>query len=130
MLSYLTGFSNSSRIRFVSFISGLYLVGLSIIVKNEFASVCEIPLGVIPFRYLGVPLSSKRLTAVECEHLALKMTSKIRSWQVRNLSYATRLQLGSALLMNITNFWCQLFVLPKKVFQQVNAICRAFLWHV
>ena len=79
MLSYLTGFSNSSRIRFVSFISGLYLVGLSIIVKNEFASVCEIPLGVIPFRYLGVSLSSKRLTVIECEHLDLKMTSRIKS---------------------------------------------------
>ena len=57
------------------------------------------------------------------------MTSKIRSWQVRNLSYAARLQLVSTILMNITNFWCQIFVLAKKVLKQVNAICRSYLWH-
>ena len=83
----------------------------------------------MPFRYLGVSLASKRIFAVECEHLVVRMTSKIRSWQVRNLSYAARLQLVSTVLMNITNFWCQILVLPKKMLKQVNAICRAYLWH-
>ena len=32
---------------------------------------CKIPFRSISFRYLGVPLSSKRLSAVECEHLFL-----------------------------------------------------------
>ena len=90
---------------------------------------CNIPLGSMPFRYLGVPLSSKRLSAAECEHLAAKITSKVRSWQARNLSYAARLQLVSSVLINITNFWCQIFVLPKKVLKQANVICRAYLWH-
>ena len=76
-----------------------------------------------------IPLSSKRLSADECEHLATKMTSKVRSWQARNVSYAARLQLVSSVLMNITNFWCQIFVLPRKVSKQANAICRAYLWH-
>ena len=88
---------------------------------------CNIPLGSMPFRYLGVPLSSKCLSAAECERLAVKIISKVRSWQARNLSYAARLQPVSSLLMNITNFLCQIFVLPKKVLKQVNAICRAYL---
>ena len=66
---------------------------------------------------------------IEYEMIVEKMTSKIRSWQVRCLSYTARLQLVSTILMNITNFWCQIFVLPKKVLKQVNAICRAYLWH-
>ena len=105
----------------------MYLTGTLDSLKLYIVDSCNIPLGFMFFRYLGVPLSSKRLLAVECERLAVKMTSKIRSWQVRNLSYAARLQLVFAALMNITNFWCQIFVFPKKVFKQVNAIYKAYL---
>ena len=107
----------------------MYLTGTLDSLKLYIVDSCNIPLGFMFFRYLGVPLSSKRLLAVECERLAVKMTSKIRSWQVKNLSYAVRLQLVSAVLMNIINFWRQIFVLLKKVLKQVNAICRAYLWH-
>lgn len=57
------------------------------------------------------------------------MTSRTRGWRGKKLSYAARLQLLYFVLMSITTYWCQIFVLPKKVIKAVNAICRAFLWH-
>lgn len=85
--------------------------------------------GKLPFRYLGVPLNSRSLTVVDCEKLVDKMTSKIRGWQGKSLSYAARLQSVNSVLMRITTSWCQIFILPKKVIKVVNMVCRAFLWH-
>jgi hypothetical protein len=31
--------------------------------------------------------------------------------------------------MSVTTYWCQIFLLPKKVIKVVNSICRSFLWH-
>lgn len=62
-----------------------------------------------------MPLTSKRLSIRDCDQLVDKMTSRIRSWHVKHLSYAAR-------------NWCQMFVLIKKVINHINAICRSFLW--
>ena len=71
---------------------------------------------------------SKRLSIAECEQLADKMTKCICSWQCKHLSYATRLQLINSVLMGITSYWCQIFVIPKRVINIVNSICRSYLW--
>ena len=107
----------------------IYIAGFPTPLKAHTVDVCKIHLGSMPFRNSGVPLYSKRLSAAECEHLIVKMISRIRSWQARNVSYAARMQLVFTVLMNITNFWCWIFVLPKRVLKHVNAICRAYLWH-
>lgn len=31
--------------------------------------------------------------------------------------------------MSISNYWCQIFILPKKVLKQINSVCRSYLWH-
>ncbi|XP_057550391.1 uncharacterized protein LOC130828425 [Amaranthus tricolor] len=120
---------NTTVVHLISKVPNPNNPGIPTSLQQYIVDSCNIPLGSMPFRYLGVPLSSKRISAVECERLVVRMTSKIGSLQVRNLSYAARLQLISTVLMNITNFWCQIFVLPKKVLKQVNAIRRAYLWH-
>ena len=40
----------------------------------------QFPLGNLLVKYLGVPLSSKRITAVVYDVLVDKMTEKIRNW--------------------------------------------------
>ena len=56
------------------------------------------------------------------------MTTKIRGWKGKNLSYAVRLQLVNSVLMSVITYWCQIFHPLKKVIKQVNSVCRAFLW--
>ena len=31
--------------------------------------------------------------------------------------------------MSISSYWCQMFILPKKVLKEINSVCRAYLCH-
>nr|XP_009599952.1 uncharacterized protein LOC104095515 [Nicotiana tomentosiformis] len=61
--------------------------------------------GELPIRYLGVPLSTKRLSLAQC-----------------------RRQLIKSVLFSIQTFWSQIFTLPKKLIQLVESVCKRFLW--
>ncbi|XP_058756749.1 uncharacterized protein LOC131629962 [Vicia villosa] len=84
--------------------------------------------GCLPFRYLGIPLKSKRLSNHHCLILVEKLVSRIKHWSSRLLSFAGRHQLINSVLFAITNFWMQSLLIPKQVLKKVEAICRSFLW--
>ncbi|KAM3308923.1 hypothetical protein P3S67_010667 [Capsicum chacoense] len=44
--------------------------------------------GELPFRYLGVPLSTNRVSIVQCQALWDRMLGRIKSWTTKHLSYA------------------------------------------
>lgn len=81
--------------------SEVYCAGMS---SQETARITEMSgfrISSLPFRYLGVPMSSKKLKAADCDALIDKMCSRIRVWCSRHLSYAGRLQLVNSVLMSI-----------------------------
>ncbi|CAN1162171.1 LINE-1 reverse transcriptase homolog [Linum perenne] len=49
--------------------------------------------GLLPVRYLGVPLTSGKLRSADCGILVERITKKIPGWKVKCLSYAGRLNL-------------------------------------
>ncbi|XP_056698158.1 uncharacterized protein [Spinacia oleracea] len=57
-----------------------------------------------------------------------KMMARIKTWSSRNLSFAGRITLINSVLLSIHSYWAQVFILPKHVLKNVEAICRAFLW--
>ena len=61
--------------------------------------------GTLPFRYLGAPITTKKLSATDCEKLVEKMVVKIRIWSSRNISYAGRRQLVNFVLLSISVYW-------------------------
>lgn len=83
--------------------------------------------GLPPFRYLGVPLTSKKISIHQCLILVDKLVSRIRHWSVRLLNFAGRIQLINVLFA-VTNFWMQCIPLPKRVIHNIEAIFRSFLW--
>src|SRR5688572_30566887 len=87
------------------------------------------PLDNLPVKYLGMLLSSKSVSVVECDILVDRMTERIKTWHAKYLTYATRIQLVNAVLMSISSYWCQIFILPKKVLKEINSVCRPYLWH-
>ena len=103
--------------------SALYLAGVLEPVQLQIAQVTQLPLGRLPFRYLGVPLTSKRIPATDYDSLVDKMIARICSWISRILSYAARVQLVSVVLQSISSYWCQLFILPRAIIKKVNTIC-------
>lgn len=79
--------------------------------------------GYFLFCYLRIPLYSTKLSLVECKTLVDKITMCVKHWANRHLSYAGKLELIKMLIGGITNFWAQVFPLPKKAIKDVNRIC-------
>ncbi|KAL2905125.1 LINE-1 retrotransposable element ORF2 protein [Bienertia sinuspersici] len=84
--------------------------------------------GSLPFKYLGVPICSKRINVSQCEKLIEQMTARIRIWSSKHLSFAGRSQLINSILLTIHQYWAQVFVLPASVLRSIEQLCTAFLW--
>ncbi|XP_056685901.1 uncharacterized protein [Spinacia oleracea] len=108
--------------------SELYLAGVPDSVAQSILAKIGIPRGSFPFKYLGVPLSTRKLSFTDCKPLIEKTVARVRSWSAKLLSYAGRLQLVRSVLFGIQLYWCQIFIMPKKVLKEIQRICRCFLW--
>ena len=84
--------------------------------------------GHLPIKYLGMPITTSRVTKVECRLLVEKITTRIKSWTLRNISYAGRVILMNTVLFGIFTFWARIFILPQEVVNEVTKVCRNFLW--
>ena len=108
--------------------SNLYFCGVDSCSLSEILEMTQIPLGSIPFKYLGVPLAARKLSYSECNPLIEKIVGRIKSWASKKLSYAGRIQLIKSVLQGIQSYWSQICLLPKKVMREVKSLCRSFLW--
>ncbi|GAA0185197.1 reverse transcriptase [Lithospermum erythrorhizon] len=84
--------------------------------------------GELPMKYLGVPLSSRKLFKEDYSLLINKICRKIDSWQAMHLSMGGRAQLIRTSIFGVQNFWCSIFPLPKYVIAEVEKRIRTFMW--
>lgn len=128
MLKGLLMFSEASELTTNAGKSNIFNVNME---KESLEDICELTgyaEETVSFKYLGVPISSKRLSIVDCEILVDKLISRIKRWGTRNLSYVGRAQLVNSVLLHIHVYWSSIFLLPKKVLKSITAACRNFLW--
>lgn len=108
--------------------SEVYLAGVSSIVSNTIIDTIGVPQGTYPFRYLGVLQTTRKLSFTDCKPLIERIVARIKSWAAKFLCYAGRLQLVKYVMFGIQLYWCQIFVMPKKVIKDIQRICSFFLW--
>lgn len=108
--------------------SALYAGGISEEKREILSQILGIPRGTMPIKYLGVPLAGCKLGIKHYGVLVEKITARICTWIARLLSYAGRLQLIKSILMSLHVFWAQVFIIPVAVIEEIEAICRSFLW--
>lgn len=106
----------------------VYFVRTSAEMEAHINNVLGMTKGELPFRYLGVPLSSKKLTLPQCRMVCDKITARLQMWTIKFLSYGGRLQLLKSVVEGIHSFWSQIFLLPKRVLKMIDIKCRSFLW--
>lgn len=93
-----------------------------------FCGVTGFSLGEFPMKYLGFPLSPRKWTKGECWRLVEQVTTRVRCWVSRHLSYAGRTVLVQSVLMTMHVYRASTFILPKSVIEEVEKICRGYLW--
>ncbi|XP_070014563.1 uncharacterized protein LOC142175548 [Nicotiana tabacum] len=85
-------------------------------------------IGELPFKYLGIPLATKKLSLIQWHPLIEKIVARIFSWTAKKLSYTGRVQLVQTVLFGIQSYWSQLFNLLMKVMKMIAAYCRSYIW--
>ncbi|KAK4383917.1 hypothetical protein Sango_3107900 [Sesamum angolense] len=83
--------------------------------------------GSLPVKYLGIPLTSSRLTIADCRPLIDKVDARLAGWNNQILSYAGWLQLIKSVLTTLHTYWASAFILPKGVLKTLEKKMR-FLW--
>ncbi|XP_070035221.1 uncharacterized protein [Nicotiana tomentosiformis] len=68
----------------------IYFGSVSNLLQQQIMDILGYTKGELPFRYLGVPLRTKRLSVIQCEPLIERMLNMIQSWTTKFLSYAGR----------------------------------------
>ncbi|XP_074288244.1 uncharacterized protein LOC141613410 [Silene latifolia] len=107
----------------------IYFNGVSEGIMADIEALSGMKMGGIPFRYLGMTVSPKRLSVMDCNCLVEKFVERIRGLGTRKISYAGRLVLITSVLHTLHSYWARIFILPKTVIHRIDAICRKFLWH-
>lgn len=128
MYHTLQNFSNSTGLMVNPLKCHVYLGAIEEITKQrilELIGFCE---GALPFRYLGVPLTSRKLNITHYMPLIDKILCRIHHWSASLLSQAGRVQLVKAVGFAIANYWLQCFPIPKVVLKKISVICRTFIW--
>lgn len=107
--------------------SGIYTAGLSNSDSDEISTYGFIT-GTFPFRYLGLPLTHKKLRKADYSPLLDSLSSRFNHWAAKTLSFAGRLQLISSVIYSTVNFWISAFILPKSCIKSIESLCNRFLW--
>ncbi|XP_062088887.1 uncharacterized protein LOC133795454 [Humulus lupulus] len=121
-------FSETSGLKANKSKSAIYGVGIQEEFWHQLTEITGFQRSRLPFKYLGMSISNKRISKAECECLVDKMVKRIRIWSSRNLSYAGRGVLINSILLSINTYWSQIVILPRSVIDRINQICRVFLW--
>ncbi|XP_077232161.1 uncharacterized protein LOC143866893 [Tasmannia lanceolata] len=78
--------------------SEIFFSGIPPQQRVQISSVMSFCEGVLPVRYLGLPLVTTRLTKGDCQPLISRIRNKIALWSNKNLSRAGRLELIKTVL--------------------------------
>lgn len=109
--------------------TSLFNCGVPTDIIQRFRSRFGLAQASLPIRYLGLPLSSKKLSLKDYDPLIFQIKRKLGSWTSKTLSMAGRLTLISSVIAGITGFWMSTFLLPKCVMNKITSLCSSFLWH-
>lgn len=108
--------------------TSLFLDGGCIHENINMAARLGLQQGSLSVRYLGVPLTSKKMTKQDFKPLIDKILSRFSAWTVKHLSFAGRLQLIQAVIYSIITFWAFILILPSSCLDEIERMCNAFLW--
>jgi hypothetical protein len=108
--------------------SEVIVMGVSRQEQARVANLLNCKEGDFPFRYLGFPISDKKLTIVELEPIVATVGSRVDPWQGRFMSSAARLILTDTCLSSMPLHAMSLFLLPDGTHAGFDKHRSRFFW--
>jgi zinc-binding in reverse transcriptase len=96
---------------------------------QQLANLIQCKSATFPLKYLGLPLSDKRIPRQYFKQLIDGIQDALPGWQAEYLSLAGKGVLVNAVLSAKTVYFMSLYLLPKWVIKAIDNIRRRFLWH-
>ena len=84
--------------------------------------------GVLPCKYLGLPLSVRKPRRIEIQPLLDRAAARVPPWKGKLFNRAGRLALVNSTLTAILTYYLTCFALDKWAIKRINKIRRSFLW--
>ncbi|XP_058753378.1 uncharacterized protein LOC131626575 [Vicia villosa] len=106
----------------------LYFGGVDYDTRNGIKMLTAFQEGALTFKYLGIPMTSRRLEVHQYMPLIEKTVARITHWSSKILSYVGKVQLVKSVCFATASYWLQCLPLPKQIINHINAICRSFIW--
>ena len=87
-----------------------------------------VPLCTFPMKYLGLPLSTRRLKIIDVQPLLDKMANKLAPWQGKYIATAGRGTLVKSVITTRAIHHITPLTIPPSLFHAINKLKRAFFW--
>ena len=81
-----------------------------------------------PCKFLGLPLSLRKLRKVDFQPLLDRIATRLACWEAKLLSEAGRLVLLNAVLSALSVYWISVHAMPVWVRKAIDRLRRAWLW--
>ncbi|GFY88042.1 hypothetical protein Acr_05g0016810 [Actinidia rufa] len=128
LLNKLESFGDCSEVRVSIQKSNLFAAGIprdDIEIIKNISSFSE---GRFPFRYLGLPVATTKLTIAQFHPFTDRIAGYINFWAGMNLSYAGRCEMIRSILQGVECFWLSSLPIPAGIRERPIRMCRNFLW--
>lgn len=104
--------------------STIFFGNLNMCEKQKILDILPFKVGILPMKYLGVPLITKRLGINGCRELVEKVKSKVNDWKNKFLSFAGKLQLIASVLASMQVYWASVFLIPKATVKEIDKVLK------
>jgi hypothetical protein len=108
--------------------SEAYIFGMGQKEQWRIANMLNCQLGVLPMKYLGMPISDGSLGMVAFNCLVKKVANRIPPWKGRFMSSGGRLILSNSCLSSLPIYDMSFYLLPKGTHKKMDSIRAKFFW--
>jgi hypothetical protein len=96
--------------------------------EGDFERIFTCKSGLLPVKYLGVPINKKRLRNYDWDSTEGKMRSKLGPWQGKMLVMGGRVTLINSSLTSVPLYMLSFYRIPSGVKEKMDRIRNIFLW--
>jgi hypothetical protein len=124
----LTVFEQMSGLKINFHKSELFCYGMAKDCEPQYSQLFGCSVGTMPFKYLGIPMTHRRLRNSEWRCVVDRFESRLSNWKAKFLSSMGRLVLINFVLSSLPIFMISFFEIPAGVLQKLDAIRSRFFW--